>query len=217
MAKIRIVVADDQEVVRHGLRRALELESDMEVVGEARTGEEAVQVALACRPDVMLLAIKIGDLNGPELCRRILADAPKIAVVMLTSYLQDGMILLSLMAGAKGYILKDVELAELKKMIRSVARGRVVLDPKVAPKAITAATAGGPPEQREVALKQAALSEMDLEIIRYLAKGLSNKQIAALIHRSPHTVKDRLEKICAVLEVRSRTGIVAKALRTRLI
>jgi len=217
MAKIRIVVVDDHEVVRHGLRRALELEPDMEVVGEARTGEEAVQVALARRPDVVLLDIKLEDIDGPQVCRRILAAAPKTAVVMLTSHLQDGMILMSLMAGAKGYVLKDVELAELKKMVRSVHRGHSVLDPKVAPKVITAATATGPPAQREAALKQAALSEMDLEIIRYLAKGLSNKQIAALIHRSPYTVKDRLEKLCAVLEVRSRTEIVAQALRTGLI
>jgi DNA-binding NarL/FixJ family response regulator len=217
MAKIRIVVVDDHEVVRHGLQRALELESDMEIVGEARTGEEAVRVALARRPDVMLLDIKLEDIDGPEVCRRVLATAPKIAVVMLTSHLQDGMILRSLMAGAKGYVLKDVELAELKKMIRSVYRGHSVLDPKVAPRVINAATATGPPGQREASLKQAALSEMDLEIIRQLAKGLSNKEIAALVHRSPHTVKDRLEKICAVLDVRSRTELVAEALRTGLI
>jgi two-component system NarL family response regulator len=212
MAKIRIVVVDDQEMVRHGLRRALELEPDMEVVGEARTGEEAVRVARARRPDVMLLDIKLEDIDGPEVCRRVLATAPKIAVVMLTSHLQDGMILRSLMAGAKGYVLKNVELGELKRMIRSVYRGHSVLDPKVAAKVTTAG-----PAQREVGLKQAALSERDLEIIRYLAKGLSNKQIAALVHRSPYTVKDRLEKIGAVLEVRSRTQIVAEALRTGLI
>ena len=217
MAKIRIVLADDHEVVRHGLRGALQLEPDMEVVGEARTGEEAVRVALARRPDVMLLDIKMEDIDGPEVCRRILAAAPKIGVVMLTSYVQDGMILRSLMAGAKGYVLKDVELAELKKMIRSVYHGHSVLDPKVTPRIITAATASGSPAQREAALKQAALSDMDLEIIRHLAKGLSNKQIAALVHRSPHTVKDRLEKICAVLDVRSRTELVAEAFRTGLI
>src|SRR5438128_5471335 len=84
------------------------------------------------------------------------------------------------------------------------------------PRIITAATTSGPPAQREAALKQAALSEMDLEIIRHLAKGLSNKEIGALVHRSPHTVKDRLEKICAVLDVRSRTELVAEALRTGL-
>jgi DNA-binding NarL/FixJ family response regulator len=212
MAKIRIVVADDQEVVRHGLRRALELEPDMEAVGEARTGEEAVQVSLALRPDVLLLDIRMKDIDGPDVCRRVLAAAPKIAVVMLTSHLQDGMILLSLMAGAKGYVLKDGELAELKRMIRSVSRG-----PSVAPKVIPAVTPAGPPEQRGVTLKQAALSEMDRDILRYLAKGLSNKQIAALIHRSPYTVKDRVEKICAVFEVRSRTEVVARALRAGLI
>jgi DNA-binding NarL/FixJ family response regulator len=217
MAKIRIVVVDDHEVVRHGLRRALELESDMEVAGEAQTGEEAVRVALATRPDVMLLDIKLEDIDGPEVCRRVLATAPKIAVVMLTSHVQDGMILRSLMAGAKGYVLKDVELGELKRIIRSVHRGHSVLDPKVAPKVIAAATSGESPATREAGLKRASLSELDIEIIRHLAKGLSNKEIAVLIHRSPHTVKDRLERIYALLEVRSRTEVVADALRTGLI
>ena len=216
MAKIRIVIVDDHEVVRHGLRRAIELEPDMQVVGEARTGEEAVRMALARRPDVMLLDVKLEDVDGIEVCRRVLATAPKTAIVMLTSYMQDGVILRSLMAGAKGYVVKDVDLAELKKMIRSVYRGNSVLDPKVAPKVITAATAG-PSGERNVGLRQVALSGMDLEIIGHLAKGLSNKQIGTLIHRSPHTVKDRLEKISTILEVRSRTEIVAQALRTGLI
>jgi DNA-binding NarL/FixJ family response regulator len=213
MPKIRIVIVDDHEIVRHGLRQALTVEPDMEVVGEARNGEEAVRMGVSRRPDVMLLDIKLGDIDGLEVCQRVLAAAPKIAIVMLTSYQQDGMIIRSLMAGAKGYVLKDVELGELKRMIRAVYRGAAVLDPKVAPRVIAAATGTG----QTRGSRPNALGEPDIEILRYLAQGLSNKEIAARIYRSPHTVKDRLERIGAVLEARSRTEIVAAALRTGLI
>lgn len=213
MLKIRIVIVDDHEIVRHGLRRALEGEPDMDIVGEARNGEEAVRVGVSRRPDVMLLDIKLGDIDGLEVCQRVLAAAPKIGIVMLTSYQQDGMILRSLMAGAKGYVLKDVELGELKRMIRSVYRGNAVLDPKVAPQVIAAAAGAG----QARGSRPNSLGEPDIEILRYLAQGLSNKEIAARIYRSPHTVKDRLEKIGAALDARSRTEIVAAALRTGLI
>lgn len=135
---------------------------------------------------------------------------------MLTSYHQDGMILRSLAAGAKGYLLKDVDLTEVKKTVRLVYRGNAVLDPRVATRVITVATTttGGAVTP---ALKHATLSEMDIAIVRQLANGLSNKEIAARVHRSPHTVKDRLEKIAGVLGVHARTEIVAEALRTGLI
>lgn len=131
MANIRIAVVDDHEVVRQGLRPALELEPDMAVVGEARTGAEAIELARQHQPDVMLLDVRLGDLDGPEVCRRVLDIAPRTAVIMLTNYLQDGLVFRSLVAGAKGYVIKDVELVELKKMIRVVYQGGSVLDPKV--------------------------------------------------------------------------------------
>src|SRR5688572_33262956 len=100
-AAIRIVVVDDHEIIRHGLRQTLAREADMDVVGEARSGAEAVRIAQQLQPDIMLLDVKLDDLDGPEVCRRVLAVAPTTAVVMLTSYLQDGVVLRSLMAGAK--------------------------------------------------------------------------------------------------------------------
>lgn len=216
MTKISIVVVDDHEIVRVGLRRALESEPDLEVVGEARTGEEAVRIVLAKRPHVVVLDVKLEDLDGPEVCRRILAKAPRTAVIMLTSYHQDAVILRSLAAGAKGYVLKDVELHDLKKMVRSVSQGSSVLDPKVAPRVIAVAATAGSSSGRQP-LKQAKLSEIDIAIIRHLAKGLRTKEIAAQVHRSPYTVKDRMEKISEVLGVRSRTELVAEAIRTGLI
>ena len=216
MTKIRLVVVDDHEVVRHGLRLSLELEADMEVVGEARTGDEAVSVALAKRPDVMLLDVRLEDIDGPEVCRRVHEVASKIAIVMLTNYTHDAMVLRSLVAGAKGYVIKDVELAELKKMIRAVHRGNSVLDPRVTSPVISTATYGASTQSMRTAAP-ASLSELDLVIVGHVAKGRTNREIAGLVHLSPHTIKDRLSRICEVLEVSSRTQIVAEALRRGLI
>ena len=214
--RIRIGVVDDHEIVRRGLRAALEHEPDLEVVADVRTGQEAVKLVEQLRPDVMLVDMRLEDTDGPSVCERLRAVAPETAVVMLTSYHQDGMVLRALAAGAKGYVMKDVELTDLKQMIRSVFRGNSVLDPKIATHVISAAvggrtSAGGPRSTT------ASLSDVDTTIIRYLARGLTNKEIASVIHRSPHTVKDRLEKIGAILDVRSRTEIVAAALRAGLI
>jgi len=217
--RIRIVVVDDHEVVRHGLRLSLELEPDMAVVGEARTGEDALRIVGDSTPDVVLLDVRLEGADGPEVCRQILDVVPRTAVIMLTNYLQDGLVLRSLMAGAKGYVIKDVQLSELKKMIRSVYRGGSVLDPKVTGQIILTATASGetpavrPGGSRHVT----ALSDTDLAILRHLSEGLTDKQIAGRIHLSPHTVKDHLEKIRAVLNVGSRTEIVATALRRGLV
>lgn len=219
MPKIRIVVVDDHEVVRHGLRLSLELEPDMALIGEARTGEEALAMVADGKPDVVLLDVRLEGADGPEVCRRILEVAPRTAVVMLTNYDQDGFVLRSLMAGAKGYVIKDVQLSELKKMIRSVYRGGSVLDPKVTGQVIsTVALAVDAPVVRPGGPRQVTtLSDTDLTILRHLAEGLTDKQIAGRVHLSPHTVKDHLEKIRAVLDVGSRTEIVATALRRGLV
>jgi two-component system, NarL family, response regulator DevR len=209
--RINVAIVDDHEIVRAGLKQALERESDILIVGEARTGNEAVHIAETLRPNVMLLDVKLEDVEGPEVCRRVLAASPGTAVVMLTSYCQDNIILKSLNAGAKGYLIKDVELAEVKRTIRAVYRGHSVLDPKVAPRVIANATNGngGRPGT--------TLSERDVAIIRYVAGGLTNKEIGSLVHLSSHTIKDRLEKIAAGFDVRSRAEIVAEAFRAGLI
>jgi len=214
--KIRVAVVDDHEIVRQGLRAALKSESDMDVVADAANGDGAVRIARQERPDVMLLDVRLQEIDGPTVCTRVLAVAPKTAVVMLTSYGDNGMIVRSLAAGAKGYVMKDVELTDLKQMIRSVSRGNSVLDPKIATHVISAAV-GGRASAGGARAATSSLSDVDTTIIRYLARGLTNKEIASVIHRSPHTVKDRLEKIGAILDVRSRTEIVAAALRAGLI
>jgi DNA-binding NarL/FixJ family response regulator len=215
--KIRIVVVDDHEVVRHGLRLSLELEADMVVVGEARCGDEALHLAREVKPDVMLLDVRLEGMDGPEVCRRVLEVAPRLAVIMLTNYLQDGLVLRSLVAGAKGYVIKDVQLSELKKMIRSVYRGGSVLDPKVTGQIISTATGEALTAKPGGPKTVTVLSETDLAIVRHLSQGLTNKQIAEQVHLSPYTIKDHLERIRDVLAVGSRTEIVAEALRRGLI
>ena len=212
--RIRILIVDDHEIVRHGLRHLLEREADMEIIGEAGTGLDAVRMAEGERPDVVLLDAKLGDVDGADVCRRVLAVSPATAVVVLTAYLQDGIILGALAAGARGYLIKDVELAEIKRSVRAVYAGHSVLDPKVASRVIAnATTANG----KAVSPRAAVLSERDLVIVRCVAAGLTNKAIAARVHLSPHTIKDRLEKIAAGFGVRSRTEIVAESIRAGLL
>jgi DNA-binding NarL/FixJ family response regulator len=193
----------------------------MNVVGEAHTGAEAIRMAEQRRPDIMLLDVKLEDLEGPEVCRRVLAVSPRTAVVMLTSYLQDGVVLRSLIAGAKGYLIKDVELTELKRTVRSVSRGHSVLDPKIASRVIASVAGNGATAQKSgragARPSPTMFSDTDVTIMRYLAKGLTNKEIAAQVHLSAHTIKDHVEKMAAAFDVRSRTEVVAEALRAGLI
>ncbi|PYO38306.1 MAG: DNA-binding response regulator, partial [Candidatus Rokuibacteriota bacterium] len=152
-------------------------------------------------------------------CHRVLLASAKTAVVMLTNYQQDELILRSLLAGAKGYVIKDVDLDELKKMIRSVYRGASVLDPKVTKQVISTviSRSGVPRPVRPLPNQAASLSETDLAIVRYLSVGLTNKEIGTRINLSPHTVKDHVEKMCEILGVRSRIELVVEALRRGLI
>ena len=214
MAKIRIGIVDDFEVIRLGLRVSLEAEPDMTVVGDAATIEDAVRLGAELRPDILLLDLKLRQegYDGPEVCRKVLAASPKTAVIVLTNYLQDAMVFRSLVAGAKGYVIKDVELVELKKMIRTVYRGVSVLDPKITDQVISRA-AGRVSPTSAGSHSPEKISDVDLTIIGHLSRGLSNKEIAPLVHLSPSTIKDHLERISEMLGVHSRAAIVGEAFR----
>ena len=219
MPKIKILIADDHEIVRQGLRAALEAEPDMTIVGEAQSGRQALVVAREQQPDVVLLDVKLGDMEGTEVCARILQISPRTTVIMLTNYSQDVLVFQSLAAGAKCYLLKDVGLGELRGTIRTAFRGGTVLDPRVATQVLSKAMqrgAKGPPDGK-AARGPGLLSATELATIQLLAGGLTNKQIGEHLHLSSHTIKDRLEKIAATLGVRTRTEIVAEALRRGLI
>ena len=215
--RIRVAVVDDHAIVRQGLQATIDAERDMQFVGEAGTGDEAVAMVDNRRPDVLLLDVRLQETDGPSVCERVLAVAPKTAIIMLTSYRESSMIVRSLAAGAKGYVLKDIELAELKRVIRSVVRGHAVLDPKIASEVISAAVGSRGAVNTQAVSVMSTLSSIDVAILGHLAQGWTNKEIARAIHRSPHTVKDRLEKIGTNLDAHSRTEIVAEALRAGLI
>ncbi len=221
MTSIRIAIVDDHQVVRVGLRQSLEAEADIQVVGEAATGRDAVTLAAETRPDVMLLDVKLGetDMDGPETCRRVLEVSPRTAVLILTNYREDAVVLRSLVAGAKGYITKGVDLAELKRMIRAVRQGAAVLDPQITGSVISQLTAQRPAASAVERVEAApiGLSDTDLTIIRLLVQGQSNKEIGTHVHLSPYTVRDHLKKIATALAARSRTEIVAQALKRGLV
>jgi DNA-binding NarL/FixJ family response regulator len=202
-----------------GLRLSLDAEPDMVVVGEAATGRLAAALAREHRPDVLLLDVALGegDLDGAEACRRVLEASPRTAVLLLGEGRRDAAVLRGLAAGARGALAKGAELAELKRAVRAAHQG-------AAAGGLRAVAAGGAapaeplarPEPRPAAAPL-RLSETDLAIVRLVAEGRSNKEIGARVHLSPYTVKDHLKKVATALSVRSRSAIVAQALRRGLL
>ena len=216
---IRIAVVGGHEMVRVGLRHALETEPDMEVAGEAASGEAAVALARRERPDVMLLDVTLGEggMDGPAACRSVLEASPRTAVLVLTDCRQDAAALTTLTSGAAGHLPKSVALAELKRVVRAVHGGAAAPDPPAVPGRERSPMAAPPAAGAPAGGAVARLTDLDLEIIRLLSQGLSNKEIGARVRLSPYTVKDHLKKIGSALSARSRTEIVARALRRGLV
>jgi DNA-binding NarL/FixJ family response regulator len=203
---IRIVVADDHPVVRAGIVALLESADDIDVVGTASTGTEAVERALQLEPDLMLMDLRMPELNGDEATARILASKPGIRIVVLTTYESDTSILSAIEAGASGYLLKAAPQEEILAGIRSVARGEVALAPSIAAMLVN-----------RVKTPAVSLSKRELEILRLVAQGLSNPAIAAQIHLSEATVKTHLLHAFEKLDVSDRTRAVTKAMELHLL
>jgi DNA-binding NarL/FixJ family response regulator len=206
---IRVVVADDHNVVRAGIRELLSDEDDIAVIGEARNGLEAVDLATALHPDVVVMDIAMPELTGVEATRQIRASAPGVRVLVLTSYADDPYIYGLLDAGATGYILKTAESREIVRAVRATAAGQSAIDPAVAPRLIARLTQ--PPSSGDT------LTERELDVLRRAARGLTNKQIGADLAISDRTVQNHLANIYAKLGVASRTEAVTAALQRRLI
>lgn len=205
---IRVLLADDHGVVRKGVRDFLEEEPDLDVVGEASDGAQAVDMALALRPDVVVMDIKMPHLSGIEATKRIKATAPEVRVLALSAYDDDPYVWGLLEAGASGYVLKTAESRELISAIRAVAAGRSALDPAIAPRII--ARAARPTTSSE-------LTEREREVLHLAARGLTNKQIGHDLDISDRTVQNHLANIYAKLNVQSRTEAVTAALQRGLI
>jgi two-component system, NarL family, response regulator LiaR len=208
---IRILIADDHAFVREGTRRILEQEPDLEVVAEAGDGEEAVKLACDLKPDVALVDVAMPKLDGIEATRRIKAQCPAVAVLVLSAYDDDQFIFGLLEAGAAGYLLKSVRGQEIVDAIRAVHAGESVLHPSVARKVLNrfAGVSGKPRERKSVDL----LTEREMEVLKMVTKGLSNKDIAEGLCLSVRTVQGHLANIFNKLRVSSRTEAVVHALR----
>jgi DNA-binding NarL/FixJ family response regulator len=202
MAPIRLLIADDHPVVRDGLRAMLATQPDMELVGEAATGTEAVQRARALRPDVVLMDLQMPGLDGPGAIAALREQAPGVRVLVLTTYGTDADITRAVDAGVTGYLLKDAPREQLFGAIRAAARGESVLSPSVATRVLG----------RMRAPAEEALSPRELEILQAVARGLSNKEIGRQLYVSEATVKTHLLRIFGKLGVDDRTAAVTLAL-----
>jgi DNA-binding NarL/FixJ family response regulator len=208
---IRILIADDHAFVREGTRRILEQEPDLEVVAEAGDGEEAVKLACDLKPDVALVDVAMPRIDGIEATRRIKAQCPAVAVLVLSAYDDDQFIFGLLEAGAAGYLLKSVRGQEIVDAIRAVHAGESVLHPSVARKVLNrfAGVSGKPRERKSLDL----LTEREMDVLKLVTKGLSNKDIAEGLCLSVRTVQGHLANIFNKLRVSSRTEAVVHALK----
>ncbi len=207
MTRTRVLVADDHPVVRGGIVALLGTADDLEVVGQASTGLEAVELALHLTPDVVLMDLRMPGIDGDEATARILAEQPSIRVLVLTTYETDDSILTAIEAGASGYLLKAAPQDELLAGIRSVARGEVALAPRIAALLVNRV-------QRPVA---PSLTARELQVLGLVAQGLSNPAIARELHLSAATVKTHLLHVFEKLDVGDRTRAVTKAMELRLL
>lgn len=198
---IRVLVADDHPVVREGICTMLEIEEDMEVVGRAADGAEAVAQALAAHPDIILMDVQMPNVDGIEAMRRIRESDPEARVIVLTTYRDEDYIFPSLRAGARAYLLKDASREELAEAIRAVHRGESLLDPQIADQT----------RSRE------GLTAREVEVLELMAQQKSNAQIAEKLFVSENTVKTHVSNILAKLGCNDRAAAVLTAWKRHLI
>jgi DNA-binding NarL/FixJ family response regulator len=207
---LTVLLVDDHEVVREGTRKLLERAGDLQVVGEAADGEDAVRQAQTLRPQVVLMDVRMPGLSGLEATRRIKASVPATRILVLTAYDEDQYVFPLLQAGADGYLLKTTGGRELIQAVRDVAAGRSVLDPQITGKVVSHAT-GRPRGYRGPEMVE-SLTEREIQVLQSVARGLSNKEIADALVLSTYTVQVHLRNIFGKLNVSSRTEAVTYAL-----
>nr|WP_294692549.1 response regulator transcription factor [uncultured Friedmanniella sp.] len=207
---IRVLLVDDEELVRTGLRMILDTEDDLEVVGSAVDGLDALAAAKRLLPDVVLMDIRMPRMDGLEATRRLLAATPTCAVVVLTTFDLDQHVYEALEAGASGFLLKDAPATQLVQAIRAAAAGDALLAPRVTRRLIAAFTRSRPRTELEV---PAELTARELEVWRLLAEGLSNAEIGQRLQIGDATVKTHVARVLAKLGVRDRVQAVVAAYR----
>jgi len=225
METIRVLVVDDQAIIRQGLATILRYAPGIKVVGQAGDGEEALALVRALSPDVVLMDLKMPRLGGIPATRRIMSEHPKTQVVILTTYDTDDLVFEGIKAGARGYLLKDASEGILADAIRGVMRGESQLDPKVARKVLTEFQRLAVRFPRSLSAQPGAPDEHPMEpltprqeqVLSLLVEGLSNKEIGARLSLSEGTVRNHVSEIIAKLQANDRTQAVVTAIRRGLV
>jgi DNA-binding NarL/FixJ family response regulator len=215
---IRVLLADDQALVRSGFRLIIETREDLEVVGEAADGVEAIELARHARPDVILMDVRMPNLDGVEATRRLAASGSPARVLILTTFDLDEYVYEAIRAGASGFLLKDVQPAQLVEAIRVVAAGEALLAPTVTRRLLDHFADALPSTQPKPPPPELArLTERELEILKLLAGGLSNAELAELLFLSETTVKTHISSVLRKLDLRDRVQAVVLAYEAGLV
>ncbi len=204
---IKILIADDHPVFRFGLKALLATEPDLDVIGEARTGAEAVALAAELTPDVILMDINMPDLNGIEATRQIIATRPETGILII-SMLDDDTVFSAMRAGARGYLLKGSEGEVTLRAIRAVASGEAIFSPGIAGRVMQLFTEGNPKQKADPFPN---LTEREREILELIAQGMTNAAIAERLFLSPKTVRNQVSEIYSKMQVASRGEAIARA------
>lgn len=208
METIRILIADDHPLFRDGLRLLLGTTPDLEVIGEATTGDETVQLAAALRPDVILMDIKMPGVSGIEATRQTLAANPGIRILIVTMFEDDATVFTAMRAGARGFVLKDAAKDDMLRAIRGVGRGEAIFGPSIAARLADFFTTARPAAPREAF---PALTIRERELLQLMARGASNAEIARLLSLSGKTVANYVSSILAKLQAADRAEAVRRA------
>ena len=217
MNKTRVLIADDHQVVREGLSAILTTREDIEVVGLAKDGVEAVEMTRTLLPDVVLMDISMPRMNGVEATREIKRENPHIGVVVLTMYAEDEYIFDLVKAGATGYLLKDADSSQIVKAIRAIAEGESLIHPSVASKILNEFSLLAKGKGRKPGRLEYGLTDREITVLRLVAEGKTNKEIANVLDLSEKTVKNHVRNIFHKLHVYDRTQAAVHAIRKGLI
>jgi DNA-binding NarL/FixJ family response regulator len=228
MKRIRVLLVDDQTLVRQGIRLLLEIEPDIQVVGQAANGREAIQQAEALHPEVVLMDVRMPEMDGVAATRELSVRFPEIGVIILTTFEDNEIVFEGLKAGARGYLLKDISSEEMAEAVRRVAAGEALIQPSITRKVLAefsrlAEEAENSPHSghatgaNPVSVLPEPLTRREQQVLQAIAKGFSNREIAQQLVITEGTVKNHVSNLIAKLEVRDRTQAVLKAQELGLI